>query len=105
MVRLQEAPESIPKGDTSATFTFVMYDSLVDSVYPGDRVEVTNILRTTPVRVNPKLRVVRFLFRTYIDCVHVCVMHNNQARRLNKKTNNEEGEKETQGIFDNYTEE
>lgn len=82
MVRLQEAPESIPKGDTPATFTLVMYDSLVDFVKPGDRVEVTGILRATPVRVNPKLRVVRSVFRTYIDCVHVRTLSNNQSRAL-----------------------
>lgn len=114
MVRLQEAPESIPKGDTPATFTLVMYDTLVDSVKPGDRVEVTGILRATPVRINPKLRVVRSVFRTYIDCVHVRVMHNNQARRLNRRMNKqmtintedeEDEDEENQGVFDNYTEE
>lgn len=82
MVRLQEAPESIPKGETPATFTLVMYDSLVDAVKPGDRVEITGILRATPVRVNPKLRVVRSVFRTYIDCVHVRTLNNNQSRTL-----------------------
>lgn len=80
MVRLQEAPEAIPKGDTPATFTLVMYDSLVDAVKPGDRVEVTGILRATPIRVNPKLRLVRSVFRTYIDCVHIRTLNNNQAR-------------------------
>lgn len=81
MVRLQEAPESVPKGETPATFTLVMYDSLVDSTKPGDRVEITGILRATPVRLNPKRRTVRAVFRTYIDCIHVRVLHNNQARQ------------------------
>lgn len=80
MVRLQEAPEKIPKGETPATFTLVMYDTLVDSVKPGDRVEVTGILRATPVRLNPKKRVVRSVFRTYIDCIHVQTLNNNHAR-------------------------
>lgn len=81
MVRLQEAPEKIPKGETPATFTLVMYDSLVDSVKPGDRVEITGMLRAVPVRVNPKNRTVRSVFRTYIDCVHVRVLHHNQSRQ------------------------
>eukprot|EP00178_Gracilaria_changii_P013631 TRINITY_DN3847_c0_g1_i1.p1 TRINITY_DN3847_c0_g1~~TRINITY_DN3847_c0_g1_i1.p1 ORF type:complete len:1006 (+),score=170.50 TRINITY_DN3847_c0_g1_i1:126-3143(+) len=81
MVRLQEAPENIPKGETPATFTLVMYDSLVDSVKPGDRVEITGMLRAVPVRVNPKLRTVRSVFRTYIDCVHVRTLNHNQSRQ------------------------
>lgn len=81
MVRLQEAPESIPKGETPATFTLIMYDSLVDSVKPGDRVEITGMLRAVPVRVNPKMRSVRSVFRTYIDCVHVRILNYNQSRR------------------------
>lgn len=80
MVRLQEAPEAVPKGDTPATFTLVTYDSLVDSTKPGDRVEITGILRATPVRLNPRMRTVRSVFRTYIDCVHVRVLNNKQAR-------------------------
>lgn len=80
MVRLQEAPESVPKGETPATFTLIMYDSLVDCSKPGDRVEITGILRASPVRLNPKKRTVRSVFRTYIDCVHVRILNNNQAR-------------------------
>lgn len=109
MVRLQEAPEAIPKGDTPATFTLVMYDTLVDFVKPGDRVEITGILRATPVRVNPKLRVVRSVFRTYIDCVHVRVLSNNQSRTLADKERLKPGfenpEDEANGVFDDYTEE
>lgn len=109
MVRLQEAPEAIPKGDTPATFTLVMYDSLVDFVKPGDRVEITGILRATPVRLNPKLRVVRSVFRTYIDCVHVRVLTNNQSRRSMDAGNTEnEGVKldsDNQGAVETYTEE
>ncbi|CDF40985.1 DNA replication licensing factor MCM4 [Chondrus crispus] len=67
-VRLQESPEDIPKGDTPATFTLIMYDTLVDVVKPGDRVEVTGILRATPIRLNAKMRTVRSVYRTYIDC-------------------------------------
>lgn len=108
MVRLQEAPESIPKGDTPATFTLVMYDTLVDYVKPGDRVEITGILRATPVRVNPKLRVVRSVFRTYIDCVHVQVLNNNQSRRASdpKETAGDSkiSDEGPQGVFDSYTE-
>lgn len=86
MVRLQEAPESIPKGETPSTFTLVMYDSLVDVVKPGDRVEITGILRANPIRVNPRLRVVRSVFKTYIDCVDVRVLNNNHSRPAKSET-------------------
>lgn len=109
MVRLQEAPEAIPKGDTPATFTLVMYDTLVDFVKPGDRVEITGILRATPVRVNPKLRVVRSVFRTYIDCVHVRVLNNNQARRVadsrQRARDMEASDEANETVFDAYTDE
>lgn len=84
MVRLQETPEAVPKGETPATFTLVVYDTLVDAVKPGDRVEITGILRATPMRINPKMRTVRSVFRTYIDCVHVRVLNNNHARASGK---------------------
>lgn len=80
MMRLQEAPEAVPNGETPATFTLVLYDNLVDAAKPGDRVEVTGILRASPVRVNPKMRVVKSVFRTYIDCIHVAVLNNNSLR-------------------------
>lgn len=80
MMRLQEAPEAVPNGETPATFSLVMYDSMVDSAKPGDRVEVTGILRASPVRVNPKMRTVKSVFRTYIDCIHMAVLNNNNSR-------------------------
>jgi DNA replication licensing factor MCM4 len=81
MMRLQEAPESVPNGETPATFTLVCYDGLVDAAKPGDRVEVTGILRASPVRVNPKMRTVKSVFRTYVDAIHITILNNNQERR------------------------
>eukprot|EP00168_Porphyra_purpurea_P000120 TRINITY_DN10150_c0_g1_i1.p1 TRINITY_DN10150_c0_g1~~TRINITY_DN10150_c0_g1_i1.p1 ORF type:complete len:211 (+),score=61.36 TRINITY_DN10150_c0_g1_i1:291-923(+) len=70
-VRLQEAPESVPQGDTPATLSLAAYDGLVDAAVPGDRVEVTGILRAAPVRVHHRMRTVRAVLRTYIDVVHL----------------------------------
>eukprot|EP00871_Galdieria_phlegrea_P000560 jgi/Galph1/1504/GphlegSOOS_G192.1 len=71
MIRVQETPESVPQGETPATMTLITYDSLVDSVRPGDQVEVTGILRAVSVRLNPKQRNIRAVFRTYLDAVHI----------------------------------
>jgi DNA replication licensing factor MCM4 len=79
IMRLQEAPDQVASGETPATFTLVVYDDMVDAAKPGDRVEVTGILRASPVRVNPKMRTVKSVFRTYIDCIHVSTLNNNNS--------------------------
>lgn len=48
-----------------------VYDELVDLAKPGDRITVTGIFRSVPVRVNPRQRTVKSLFKTYIDVVHI----------------------------------
>lgn len=96
-VRLQESPEAIPKGETTATFTLIMYDSLVDVVKPGDRVEITGILRATPIRLNATMRTVRTVYRTYIDCVHDRTLNNNQSRALAEGSRAAFGEKDALG--------
>jgi DNA replication licensing factor MCM4 len=70
MIRLQETPDEIPEGETPHSVTLFAFDSLVDAVRPGDRVEVTGIFRAVPRRQNPKMRVVRSVYKTYIDVIH-----------------------------------
>ncbi|RKP11941.1 hypothetical protein BJ684DRAFT_21482, partial [Piptocephalis cylindrospora] len=70
--RLQEVPDAIPDGQTPHTLNLCLYDELVDVGRPGDRLEVTGIYRCVPIRVNPRQRTVRTLFRTYVDVVHLC---------------------------------
>lgn len=48
-----------------------MYDDLMDAAKPGDRLEVTGVYRAVPVRVNPRRRMVKAQFRTYLDVVHI----------------------------------
>ncbi|KAJ4832152.1 DNA replication licensing factor, mcm4 component [Turnera subulata] len=71
IVRLQETPDEIPEGGTPHTVSLLMHDKLVDTVRPGDRVEVTGIYRAMSVRVGPTQRTVKSIFKTYIDCLHV----------------------------------
>ncbi|KAF5348780.1 hypothetical protein D9756_009748 [Leucocoprinus leucothites] len=71
VIRLQETPDSVPDGQTPHTVSLSVYDELVDVVKPGDRVVITGIFRSVPVRVNPRQRVVKSLFKTYLDVVHV----------------------------------
>ncbi|GAA5947683.1 hypothetical protein JCM3765_001031 [Sporobolomyces pararoseus] len=71
IVRLQETPDSVPDGQTPHTVSLGLYDELVDTVKPGDRVTITGIFRSVPVRLNPRQRVIKSLFKTYIDVLHV----------------------------------
>lgn len=70
LVRLQETPDEVPAGQTPASVVTFCFDDLVDSVQPGDKVEVTGVLRAQPVRVNPKISKVKSVYKTYIDVIH-----------------------------------
>ena len=71
IVRIQEAPEHIPEGETPQTCSMCAWEGLVDTAKPGDRVEVTGVYRAVPLRVNPRQRSVRSIYKTYVDIVHV----------------------------------
>lgn len=70
LVRLQETPDEVPAGQTPASVITFCFDDLVDSVQPGDKVEVTGVLRAQPVRVNPKISKVKSVYKTYVDVIH-----------------------------------
>ena len=80
LVRLQEAPEHVPEGETPQTVSMCTWDQLVDVAKPGDRVEVTGIFRAMPVRVNPRHRTFRSIYKTYVDMIHVRKL--DKGRRL-----------------------
>ena len=87
IVRIQEAPEHIPEGETPQTVSMCTWDQLVDVAKPGDRVEVTGIFRAMPVRVNPRHRTFRSIYKTYVDIVHVRKLE--RAKRM--QSEGEEG--------------
>jgi len=70
MVKLQEAPDDMPAGETPHTVVLYAHDDLVDTINPGDRVTVTGIYRATPVRLNPRMRSVKSVYKTHIDVIH-----------------------------------
>lgn len=70
LIRLQETPDEIPAGETPHTVTLFAYDDLVDTIRPGDRIEVTGIFRALPHRNNPRMRALKSLYKTYIDAIH-----------------------------------
>jgi len=70
-VKLQETPETVPEGETPQSVTVAVFDDLVDSVRPGDRVEITGIFRATPTRPNPERRSNSSVYRTYVDAIAI----------------------------------
>lgn len=71
VIRLQETPDAVPDGQTPHTVSLSVYDELVDVSKPGDRLAVTGIFRSVPVRVNPRQRTLKSLFKTFLDVVHI----------------------------------
>jgi len=70
MVRIQESPNEVPTGNTPASIVMFAYDDLVDSIRPGDRVEVTGVFRAQAKRTHPKISKVKSVYRTYVDVIH-----------------------------------
>ncbi len=70
MIKLQESPDDMPAGHTPHTVILYAHDDLVDSVQPGDRVAISGIYRAIPLRVNPKMRNVKSVYKTHIDVIH-----------------------------------
>ncbi|RFU31335.1 hypothetical protein B7463_g5024, partial [Scytalidium lignicola] len=71
VIKLQETPDTVPAGQTPHSVSLCAYDDLVDLCKAGDRVEVTGIFRATPIRVNPRQRTLKSIYKTFIDVVHV----------------------------------
>ena len=67
---LTSIPEDMPAGQTPHTVVIYAHNDLVDKVTAGDRITVTGIYRATPLRVNPRMRNVKSVYKTHIDVVH-----------------------------------
>ena len=71
VIKLQETPDAVPDGQTPHSVSLCAYEELVDVCKAGDRILVTGIFRSNPVRINPRQRTIKSLFKTYIDVLHI----------------------------------
>lgn len=71
VIKLQETPDAVPAGQTPHSVSVCVYDDLVDFCKAGDRVQITGIFRVSPVRVNPRQRALKSIYKTYVDVLHV----------------------------------
>jgi DNA replication licensing factor MCM4 len=70
LVRLQETPDQVPAGQTPASVVTFCFDNLVDACQPGDKMEVTGVLKAQPVRVHPRVTKLKSIYKTYVDVIH-----------------------------------
>lgn len=75
LIRLQETPDEVPEGETPYTTSLFAYDDLVDTVRPGDRVEVTGVFSSKGRRISGKQRTVSSVFKTYVNVIHFRKTH------------------------------
>ncbi|KAF7544567.1 hypothetical protein G7Z17_g9854 [Cylindrodendrum hubeiense] len=71
VIKLQETPDAIPAGQTPHSVSVCVYNELVDFCKAGDRVQLTGIFRVSPVRVNPRQRALKSVYKTYVDVLHI----------------------------------
>ncbi|TDZ27171.1 DNA replication licensing factor mcm4 [Colletotrichum spinosum] len=71
VIKLQETPDAVPAGQTPHSVSVCVYNELVDFCKAGDRVQITGIFRVSPVRVNPRQRTVKSVYKTYVDVLHI----------------------------------
>lgn len=71
VIKLQETPDLVPDGQTPHSVSLCVYDELVDSCRAGDRIEITGTFRSIPIKANSRQRVLKSLYKTYVDVVHV----------------------------------
>jgi len=88
-IKMQETPDAIPEGETPHTVSMCVFDSLVDECKPGDRVEITGVYRAVPIRAAPNLRILKSVYKTYVDVIHV---RKDSASRINNTAGSEDRE-------------
>ncbi len=80
--------DEMPAGETPYTITLFARNDLVDSVQPGDRVEVTGIYRAQPLRVGSNVRNVKSVYKTHIDVLN---FKKKDTKRLHEVYDDKEG--------------
>ena len=82
LVKLQETPDSIPEGETPHSLSLYLYRDVVDSIKPGDRVEVTGVFRALAAKSNPRQSTLQTVYKTYIDAIHIRRQELHQQQQL-----------------------
>ncbi|KAL0205056.1 hypothetical protein P9112_000363 [Eukaryota sp. TZLM1-RC] len=71
VIKLQESPDHVEDGSIPTTITCIFYKNLVDSVRPGDRIDLTGVYKARGIKPSSKKRSTRVVFTTYLEGVSV----------------------------------
>lgn len=77
-IKFQELPELVTEGESPSALTAIAYDSNVDGMRSGDRVELIGIYRTQAAKIDKSLGTVRTIFNTFLDLVSFSVLEENR---------------------------
>lgn len=80
LIKLIELPEVLGKGQFPASISLYAYDECIDAAKPGDRVEITGIFRASGVRMNPRMRNLSTIFKTFINVLHIRKIDKNSVK-------------------------
>ena len=69
VVRVQELPEELPPGQLPQSFDVSLNSDLVNKIRPGDRISLTGILKTEPIK--PEAIIKQRLFYSRIDANYI----------------------------------
>ncbi|KAI6232940.1 DNA replication licensing factor MCM4 [Aphelenchoides fujianensis] len=83
MIKLQEIPGVEHSGQTQHTITLIVHGSLVESVFPGDRVFVTGIFRGNFNRLHPARTAMNAILQTSVDVLHFRKMNQDRLHDTN----------------------
>ena len=103
VIKLQETPDAVPAGQTPHSVSVCVYNELVDYCKAGDRVQLTGIFRVSPVRVNPRQRALKSVYKTYVDVLHIQKV-DKKRMGADPSTMGIAGEEEAEGSNDNIEE-
>ncbi|CRH02421.1 DNA replication licensing factor MCM4, putative [Plasmodium relictum] len=84
LIKLSEVTEHLKQGETPQSISIYAYDDLIDYTKPGDTVELTGILKASPVRLNPRSRCYNSVHRIYINVIHI-KKENKQKMKLTEQ--------------------
>lgn len=68
-IKVQELPENVIEGQTPSSVSVISYDSNVNSMRPGDRVDIVGVFRCQQKRINRSRLAVNAVFFTYTDLI------------------------------------
>lgn len=78
IIKFQELPEYVPEGDAPRSMNIIAYGYEVDSMKPGDRLEIVGMYRALPMRVSRGKRKIKSVFNTHIDLISAKVLKENR---------------------------